>query len=131
MGHKPIGELQPRIYPANGAPPGPAGNPFAGFSATALTQAIQQGMATGMAGMAEGLAASTAGSWTPLQQTAILKACGLPQGSTWNHPDRPQIWDEYKAEGRTADAIGNVLRAALAPDYNNPAQDDVFPYIPH
>jgi hypothetical protein len=133
-----LANFYPGIYSAAGAPPGPAGNPFAGFSVAALTQAIQQGMATGMAGMAQGMAAlaplqtaSTAGSWTPLQQTAILKACGLPQGSAWNHPDHPQIWDEYEAEGRTADAIGNVLRAALAPDYNDPAQDDVFPYIPH
>jgi hypothetical protein len=131
----------PGIYPTGGAPPGPAGNPFAGFSAAALTQAIQQGMSTGMAGMAgmaQGLVAlaplqtaSTAGSWTPLQQAAIFKACRLPQGSAWNHPGRPHIWDEYEAEGRTSDAIGNALRAALALDYNDPAQDDVFPYIPH
>jgi hypothetical protein len=131
-----LANFYPGIYHATGAPPAPGGNPFAGFSAQALAQAIQQGMATGMAGMAQGMAAlapvqpaSTAGSWTPLQQTAILKGCGLPQGSAWNHPDRPQIWEEYEAEGRTADGIGSVLRAALAPDYNDPAQDDVFPYI--
>jgi hypothetical protein len=133
-----LANFYPGIYPAMGAPPGPAENPFAGFSAEALTQAIQQGMATGMVGMAQGMAAlapiqpaSTSGSWTPLQQATILKACGLPQGSAWAHPDRPHIWEEYEAEGRTADGIGSVLRAALAPDYNDPAQDDVFPYISH
>jgi hypothetical protein len=131
-----LANFYPGTYHATGAPPAPGGNPFAGFSAEALAQAIQQGMATGMAGMAQGMAAlapvqpaSTAGSWTPLQQAAILKACGLPQGSAWNHPNRPQIWEEYEAEGRAADGIGSVLRAALAPDYRDPAQDDVFPYI--
>jgi hypothetical protein len=131
-----LANFYPGIYYAAGAPPAPGGNPFAGFSAEALAQAIQQGMARGMAGMAQGMAAlapvqhaPAAGSWTPLQQAAILKACGLPQGSAWNHPDRPQLWEEYEAESRTADGIGSALRAALAPDYSDPAQDDVFPYI--
>jgi hypothetical protein len=128
-----LANFYPGIYHL-AAPPAPGGNPLAGFSAAALAQAIQQGMATGMAGMAA-LApvqpASVSVSWTPLQQTTILKACGLPQGSAWNHQDRPTIWEEYEAEGRTADGICSVLRAALAPDYNDPAQDDVFPYIPY
>jgi hypothetical protein len=47
-------------------------------------------------------------------------------------PSRPpQIWEEYEAKGRTADGIGSILRAPLAPDYNDPSQDDIFPYISH
>jgi hypothetical protein len=98
MGYGSTDKLLPwDIYPADRAPPGPAENTFASFSAhlVSLTRVKRQGMATGMTGMAQGLAAleplqtpSTAGSWTPLlQQAPNLKACGLPQGPAWNHPD--------------------------------------------
>jgi hypothetical protein len=88
-------------------------------------------MAQGMAALSPIQKASTSGSWTPLPQARILKASGLPKGLAWAHPDHPHIWEEYEAEGTTVDGIGSVLRAPLAPDYNDPTQDNVFPYISH
>jgi hypothetical protein len=52
-------------------------------------------------------------NWSPMQQEAILKACGLSQGTAWNHSSRPAIWASFESEGRTAGNIQLVLRRVL------------------
>jgi hypothetical protein len=88
---------------------------------SAITQAMTHSLTTGLSGLVQGITAlapvqattrSTA-TWSPMQQEAILKACGLSQGTAWNHPSRPAIWASFEDEGKTAGNIQMVLRKAL------------------
>jgi hypothetical protein len=87
----------------------------------AITQAMTHSLTTGLPGLLQGITAlapiqTTTGStatWSPMQQEAILKACGLSQGTAWTHPNRPAIWAYFESEGKTAGNIQLVLRKAL------------------
>jgi hypothetical protein len=74
----------------------------------AMTKAMTHSLTTGLSGLVQGITAlapvqtttrSTA-TWSPMQQEAILKACGLSQGTAWTHPNRPAIWASFESEGK-------------------------------
>jgi hypothetical protein len=87
----------------------------------AMTQAMTQSLTTGLSGLVQGITAlapvhattQSTSTWSPMQQDAILKACGLSQGTAWNHPSRPAIWAAFENEGKTASTVQLVLRKAL------------------
>jgi hypothetical protein len=75
----------------------------------AMTQAMTHSLTTGLSGLVQGITAlapvqtttqSTA-NWSPMQQEAILKACGLSQGTAWTYPNRPAIWASFESEGKS------------------------------
>jgi hypothetical protein len=87
----------------------------------AITQAMTQSLTTGLSGLVQGISAlapvqpttQSSSTWSPMQQEAILKACGLSHGTAWNHPNRPGIWASFESEGKTAPNIQQVMRQAL------------------
>jgi hypothetical protein len=124
------GGAQNTQFPGGGQPAqGPID--FNAFGAS-LTNGLSTGMAAAILvaqQLATPLQATKAKEgWTALEQEQILKVMGRAANEDFL-ATVPSIWQEFIAEGKTADAVERVLRGRFRVDADDPDAPDVTPYI--